>query len=296
MRRIKGRQVIKGIALLFFIALSLSIMFPATARADIGPKPSVVIDFKGLEGKEYYATLLSSVKSTGPYWAVEKNGNRARYKEGDEEYEIFVKFAGYTDKDGYYFLQYFKDCSETHQFSWTYYPPPLFKILLYFPETDSFIVSDTSYERYAFDSYFTAEVTETGMSMVRSYDATNEIFSLFARILLTIAIELVIALLFCFREKKILGFIAIVNAVTQIALNLTLNIINYYSGHMAYLVFFVLLEIIIVIMEAVIFARYLSRFSHREVPKWKPGVYAVAANFASFALGLGLSFWIPGIF
>ncbi len=47
----------------------MDIMFPNTAKADIGPKPSVVIDFNGLDEKTYYATLLSSEKSTDPFSA-----------------------------------------------------------------------------------------------------------------------------------------------------------------------------------------------------------------------------------
>jgi hypothetical protein len=290
----RHQSMVKRIVFVLFCMLSISILFPVTANADIGPKPSIFIDFAGLEGKEYYVTLLSSVESSGPYWAV--NNSKDQYKEGDEDYEIYVKFADYLDKDSYYFLQYFKDCSQTHQFSWTYYPPREFKILLYFPETDSFLVSDASYERYAFDSYFTAEVTNTGLSVVESYDTTNETLSLIARIVLTIAIELIIALLFGFREKKQFRFIAIVNFITQIGLNLTLNIVNYHAGQLAFLIFFILLEFIIVIVEAIVYTVYLRRHSQKKVPGWKPGVYALAANFASFVLGLVLALWIPGIF
>ena len=106
-------------------------------------------------------TLLSSKKSTGPHSALNEDGTYARYAEGDEDYEIFLRFVEYHDTDGYYFLQFFQDCSGSHQFRWTYYPPKMFKILLYFPELDHFIVSHEVYERYAFDSYFTAHVSDT---------------------------------------------------------------------------------------------------------------------------------------
>ena len=39
----------------------------------------------------------------------------------------------------------------------TYYPPPKFKILLYYPETETF-VSSGIYERYAFDTYYTVDM------------------------------------------------------------------------------------------------------------------------------------------
>lgn len=287
----------KKIAIILFCALIMTIIFPNTAKADMGPKPSVVIDFNGLDGKTYYATLLSREKSTGPYSALnDSNHTYVRYQEGDEDYEIFLKFAEYQDVDGYYFLQFFRNCTGSNQFSWTYYPPQEFKILLYFPETDSFIISDDHYERYAFDSYFTAEVSGTGISAEKAYEYTNETVSLIARIVLTIIAELGIALMFGFRERKQFVFIIFVNVITQIALNVALNTINYHSGEMAFIIFYVLLEFVVFITEAVLYNWYLKKHSRKIIPGWKPGMYSLTANTVSFALGLGLAYWIPGIF
>lgn len=59
----------------------------------------------GVEDEEYYATLLSESKSTGP--ASVYDGSYAFYQEGDEEYEIWKRFVEYQDSDGFYFLQEF---------------------------------------------------------------------------------------------------------------------------------------------------------------------------------------------
>lgn len=288
------RSIKTGLMLLAIV--TMTVMFPLSASADIGPKPSVVINFNGLEGKIYYATLLSSAESTGPHSVLNEDGSYARYVEGDENYEVFLKFVEYHDADGYYFLQFFQDCTESHQFNWTYYPPKMFKILLYFPETDHFTVSDDVYERYAFDSYFTAEVSDTGLSVERSYDYTAEALSLAIRIALTILAELAIALLFGFRGKKLFRFIALVNVITQVALNLALNIINYRSGALAFVFFYILLEIAVVIVEAIVYTLYLKKDGFQPIPRWKPIIYALVANAASFAIGLKLAFWLPGIF
>jgi hypothetical protein len=88
----------KKIVSIFLCTLALLIVFPVTSHADVGPKPSVIIDFSGLENDSYYATLLSSEKSTGPYSALsENNADYARYQQDDEEYDIFLKFAQYKD-------------------------------------------------------------------------------------------------------------------------------------------------------------------------------------------------------
>ncbi len=277
-------------------------LLPVFSGADMGPKPSVVIDFKGLEGETYYATLLSKTDSTGPYSAIAEKSDHAMYKSGDADYDIFVKFANYKDEDGYYFLQYFTNCGANHRFSWTYYPPGNFKILVYFPAYDTFAVSGAAYERYAFDSYYAVSVAGTpakgnaAISAEQSYDYSEEAISLIARIILTIALELAIALLFGYREKKQLMFIGTVNVVTQIALNAALNMINYHMGWLAFIAFYVLLEIAVFAIEAVAYCALMNKYSVKATPKWKAVVYALTANAASFAAGFGLAMLIPGMF
>ena len=285
----------KMISLLFCMILIISL--PVTAKADIGPKPSVRITFTGIEGETYYGTLLSERRSTGPATAWDGYEDYRDWKPENEK-PIWEKFISYEDTDGYYFLQEWWDCSESNQLNWTYYPPNPFKILLYFPETDSFYVSDI-YERYAFDSYFTVDLSEyatTPITARQSYDFTWELISLAARIVLTIIMELAIALVFGYREKKTLAFLAIVNVITQVTLNVALNIINYKSGSMGFTFAFVCMEILVFAIEAISYKALLHRYSEKEKVKRSGVTYALVANTASFAIGLWLAHLIPGIF
>ena len=279
------------------ICLILVLNLPVTAKADIGPKPSVRITFTGIKGETYYGTLLSERRSTGPATAWDGYEEYRDWKPESEK-PIWEKFIAYEDTDGYYFLQEWWDCSETNQLNWTYYPPTPFKILLYFPETDSFYVSDI-YERYAFDSYFSVDLSEYSTSPItarQSYDYTWEVISLVARIVLTIALELAIALLFGYREKKALGFLAIVNVITQVVLNVALNIINYRSGSMGFTFAFICMEILVFAIEAITYKAVLHRYSEKEKVNRRGVTYALVANTASFAIGLWLAHLIPGIF
>ena len=279
------------------ICMILIISLPVTAKADIGPKPSVRITFTGIEGESYYGTLLSERRSTGPSTAWDGYEDYPGWKPENEKV-IWEKFLGYEDSDGYYFLQEWWDCSESNQLSWTYYPPNPFKILLYYPETDTFYVSDI-YERYAFDSYFTVDLSDYDSSPIsaeKSYDFTWELISLAARIVLTIVLELAIALLFGYREKRALVFLAIVNVITQVTLNVALNIINYVSGSMGFTFAFICMEIVVFAIEAIAYKSLLKRFSTVEQEKRRGVSYALVANTASFAIGLWLAHLIPGIF
>lgn len=283
------------------------VVFPVVVSADMGPKPSVVINFHGLEGTPYYVTLLSEKISTGPYSALGNEGrkNYSYYNE-PEGYEVFRHFVEYEDPDGFFFLQYYENCTQSHKFSWTYHPPEIFKILLYLPEADRFIVSDEQYECYAFDSYYEVEITDTilsaegkitgGIIAEESYNFAVEIPSLIVRILLTLAIEIGIAWLFKFGEKRQIRFIIFVNLVTQIALNVALNFINFHYGRLAFYSLYILLEIAITALEAILYTVYFKRDGEKGQPYRKPYVYALVANSASFILGMYLALYLPEFF
>lgn len=281
--------------LLAFLACLFAAVFvlPLTVSADMGPKPSVTVTVEGADGRDFYGTLLSERRSTGPQSAYdpERHGPSYQYSEEYGDEEVFRQFIEYEDPDGYYFLQICWPCEGTDTFAWTYYPPQRFKVLLYFPDTGEF-VSSGILERYAFDSYFTASLTGEGLAVRSSYEYRWEIFSLLARILLTIAAELLVALLFRFRGKRTYRTLIWVNVVTQVLLNVGLNLINYYGGQLAFTVFYVLLELVVFAVEGGVLALTLGE--KQKVRKlW---LYALAANACSFALGLALAHWIPGIF
>lgn len=286
----------------FLLCIIVTFMiYPITARADIGPKPSVHITFENMGDEVCYGTLLSKDESTGPSTAWETSHIRNYHLDDD----IWEAFENYEDADGYYFLQEGWVCSVTKQLNWTYYPPNSFKILLYYPETDTYIVSDI-YEKYAFDSYYTVDmdgfeihsVEEQSELLVadKSYNYTWELISLFCRIIITILLEMGIAFLFGFREQKILVTIFGVNAITQVGLNILLNIINYNSGSLAFMISYFLFEIIVFAVEALFYSVILKRVSSKEVSAWKPVLYAFIANAISYAGGFIIARWIPGIF
>lgn len=287
----------------FAIALCACLLFavlPTTARADMGPKPSVVVSFVGLENETYYATLLSKSKSTGPNSAVTPEEAANYQGNSPEEQTAYQKFAAYQDPDGYYFLDFIQDCSGSNQLRWGYFPPSEFKILLYFPAQDSLAVSRSAHSTYAFDSYYTADLSDLSQggtfSAERSYDHTGELLNLLARIVLTIALELLLALPFGYRAKKQLLLIGGVNLTTQVGLNVALNIIRFQHGPWAFLGYYILLELLVFVAEAVVYGLCLRRLGDKPAPSWKAVAYALVANVASFVAGLCLAAAMPGIF
>jgi len=302
----KNNYLIKAISFFLFLVLIVP-FFNINVLADTGPKPSVQIDVLGLNNRKCFATLLSKYESNGPNRAWD--GKDEHINSYSIDREIWEAFVNYKDSDGYYFLQVGFDISETEKISWRYYPPNPFKILLYFPETDTYLSSGI-YERYAFDSYYTVSITdmtETNVSVIiveKSYDYFSEIIGLLFRVVITVIIEIIIALAFGFRKKNQLLFLLKVNVLTQIVLNFLLNYINYKSGSFYFLLNYVLFEIIVFVIEAVLYSSHLRKINEVEqiiegsfkTKKRFYVIYALVANVVSFGFGIFISKIIPEMF
>ena len=302
------KRKIKQFFIRVLCALFVFMALPMTIHADIGPKASVRIQFKNMPDELCYGTLLSEKESTGP--ASVWDGIKEHARKDEETADIWNAFVNYKDSDGYYYLQQHYKVSDTNEIAWTYYPPNHFKILLYYPETGTF-VSSGIYERYAFDTYYTVDMegidihnveyneelsTNERIEAYRSYEYRQEMIGLAVRIVLTIVIEMLVALLFGFREKKQLVILAVVNIITQILLNVGLNIINYNSGSMAFTIFYVLLEAVVFIVEAILYCTLLKKASMKKKKNWYYVLYSFIANLVSFTAGMIIANVIPGIF
>lgn len=312
----------KSIIALMLCTILIILLFPITVSADTGPKPSVIINFENIEDELCYGTLLSKKESTGPFSVWNGNDDDARHNENPKysnytfDYATWKAFAEYEDTDGYYFLQLGWNVSENNKIDWTYYPPNTFKILLYYPETQTFVVSGI-YEKYAFDSYYTVDMNGINISSVdyneklstderieeyranleayRSYKYKQEIIALILRIVITILIETVIALFFGFRKKKQILLLIGVNTLTQILLNLVLNVTAYYSVEWVFL--YILLEIVIFALEAVLYCKWMKKLSDKPRKNRYYILYSLIANAVSFGAGILISkcFWLPDI-
>lgn len=259
------------------------------AYADMGPKPSVKVSFRGLEGETYYATLLSSDSRTGPHYAWNGNEEDIHFYNAADGRDIWEKFADYPDEDGYYYLQINWDCTESHSLDWNYYPPSEFKVLLYFPETDSFAVSKT-FSRYAFDSYYRADYRdgELKVSMALGRHLGQEALAFLVRLTLTLVIELSIVLLFSVAQTKKYLVVIFVNIATQLGLNILLNI---FWNSMLLIWIYLFLECIIIAVESYWYVQkeVFSKESHAVS-------FSVTANICSFIAGVFLSIFLPYTF
>ena len=290
-----------------FAVFALLPLLMSTVSADMGPKPSVNIEITGIS-EPCWGTLLSENETTGPYTSV-KNHPEYRQDARDMAGEgtaqaAWDAFSAYevSEPDGYYFLNFLDDCADG-QLNWTYYPPQRFKLALWFPEENSMVITGP-YERYAFDSYYTLDLTNvqpengkliTGLTMERSYDMTTELIGLGVRVVLTVLLEIAVAWLFRLRARGQLRLILGVNVVTQLLLNGFLNWYSYVNGTLFLTVLFLFGEILVLAMEGAVYSRWLPKLGEKDAP-CRPWLYAFCANALSCGAGLLLAHVIPGVF
>lgn len=281
----------KRIAAIIACLLVLALL-PTAAFADMGPKPSVRIGIEGLDPDEpCWGTLLSEEASTGPSRAYD--GENARVGEAGED--VWRAFVDYEDPDGYYFLQELWPCSEDGRLWWTYYPPEEFKLLLYFPETGEF-VSSGKCSAYAFTSWFDARLSDGELALSKSYDYSGAIVNFAVRCALTVALECAAAyFLFRLRTPGRLKAVAAVNVITQLALNLVVNIIAYLAGSFMIAFRFFLLECLVFAAEGALYDMFFRR-AGEPVPVKRCWALSLVGNLMSYALGLWLAYAVPGLF
>lgn len=281
------------ISLLACFALALAV--PFAAFADIGPKPEVAVQTTGLSG-DCWVTLLAEETVIGPWHETEK-GTVAAVE--PEEAPVLDAFDAFEDPDGYHFLQWFDRVQDASPATWSYMAPKHFKILFWFPESGSYAVTE-KLDRYAYSAVYRVDFSGFDpaagevqtVAAQKNYDYAGEALGLAARFVLTLAVELLIALPFGYLKQQYLRVLLIANLATQLALNLALNLTAYYSGSLAMWVFYPLYELAVFIVEAVVFRLAFKP----EAGKGHPVLYAFVANAASYAFGLWLGNLVPALF
>lgn len=336
------------VALMFLTLVLLAPAFLRTetmkASADTGPKPSVRVTFENMGDELCYGTLLSKTPSTGPARAWDGTEKGKYIYEGADE-AVWRAFTEFKDEDGFYFLQWFWRADEKKALNWTYYPPQTFKILLYYPDratksgaednsaggatrdsetaaaSGAFCVSDVL-KRYAFHSYYFVDMAEiadntdgnliaaTPLPVTQNYDYSAEILGFFVRFIVTLGVETLLALAFGLRTKRAFLTVLAANGVTQIALNLLLNVRLHFDNVYGVISLYFFAELFVFAAEAALYCFILGKRKNGgngsadenggkaaiAYSKKRLILYAFTANLVSFCIGLPLAILLPAVF
>lgn len=272
-----------------FIFIGLLLIITPLVGADFGPKKSLTITFNNYSDS-MYVTLLSDFEYYGPHMSIDENSTDeeiAHYKEyhaRELSDEIFMAFLNY-DGGTYHLAFDIVKIKDTYHYG--YYPPSNFKVLIYDSSNDSFMISEV-YNLYAFSSYYTVDLNQEGVILVNSYNYVREVVSLIVRILITLILEILVALIFKIKGKRNYTIIIITNLVTQILLNVGLNLITYFNS------FFIFEFLLLLFAESIVFVIefLIYMFTFKDTSNAKAILYALAANVLSAVTGFVIFlFW-----
>ena len=221
--------------------LLLILLLPISASADTGPKPSITIKLKNMNTTNYKIDLLSDFSDKKEYiddivdhYSEYKNEPIYKFHEGNMYATTLRNFLLHGSIEG--------NKNKSHTF--TYFGVPNeFKVIIQMP--DGTIKVSELLKKKAFDYNVTLDVND--MKLVSENKDIN-IFNYFKLLLITVIIELLIALLF--KTKKYYVII-----VTNIITNTLLQFAMFKNSS---ILLFIMFEIIIFISEYFIYLRYID--------------------------------------
>jgi len=276
----------------FFLFLIVSILiFPLVPSADFGPKPSIEIIVKNSPQTEYYLDLLvdysrddshenimaREIYSEKMYNILENynvDGWRPALVTGTKV-PLFGKLTGVRNGN-----------DMVHKFSYVGVPDKL-KVIVVTADGET-IVSKNALDRKAFNStiYFDCKTKNLEeKSMVKAY-----LLQFISTCTITLIIEGLILVLFRFNLKKNWKPFLYINLLTQVLLTLIVFGAMYSSGSLTAILTYIPFEIVILIIETILFSRYLT-----EHPKSRRVAFSITANILSFLFGIVILLYFPDI-
>ena len=262
--------------------LLISLLLFNPLKINNGYDQNTRITFNGIN-ETCYGTLLSKTSVSGS-WSSEIAFD---LNAPDNVKEFFKDFK---DEDNYFYLNYFQDVSDGYLY-WPFYPPQDFKILLYYPDSDTFILSEGPISRYALSSTYTVTVENGSMIVERNYDYLHMLTNTLIRILICTLAPCLITLLFYRPLKKDYPLIISNNLIFQIVIHILISLYSYKNGF-SIVEYFMFLWI-----PHLLFAFYQGHlYKNRSYSIGSAYFAALSSQAGAYAAGLLLVDLLPGLF
>jgi hypothetical protein len=259
------------IVLSVFIFLLIFSIGKTTVSADMGPKQASFITIKGIEGN--YVACFAAKEAWGPNFDYE-------YWEEKQDLIDYNPIMEYKDDEGLKWISNYYKCNGKSEIRFTYYCPEKYKIVIY--QNDEFLIATEVLEMYAYSTYYEIDFSiPENIKITKTYDYFSEILNLIVRIAITLAIELGLFYAFRLYTERNFKVVFIVNLITQIFLNVVINISLYYSGLLSAIFLLFVLEFIILIIESISYQILLKEKNRLVII-----IYTIIANALSFGIGL----------
>ena len=207
--------------------------------------PDIVIDIE-IENEPVYVSILC--ETNNPI------NDRYSYRSWPEKYDIknydsiSIKFEKYAESIDYFFVDEFVCLSKEKSVLEWYGKTPSFKILVYFPETDSFLISDEIEIQSSYLSKYNISFNEK--ITVESVNPYPTLLPLcFAVCIGSILIRLILSFLFKYHQSKHFSLLVNKTIAVSFLYSFLLAVTTYYNGKTAFIVIEFLCFWILLIFE-----------------------------------------------
>ncbi len=275
-----------------FVALVLAFVIGSaqSVSADAAPRPTADLSIVGVEQEysiDFLIPVTRSIEGEDEEWIED----RIRFDYYKDDYP--ERLIGYQDDDGFASCTLYSNapCILSEEgddaFRLGYFRAPrVFKIAIV-TEDDVLIVSE-EIKRVLFNAEFTYDLS--GVDLSEDAFGVGEvseelpfigglILEFLARILFTIAVELIVLALFFYRKASSFKLVGIVNLISQSLLTLAVMYGYYRFSLFGALGILLVGEIFVYSFEIIVYAKKL-----KEKSVWRAIVYGLTANTASFLL------------
>lgn len=260
----------------------IALLLTSTIGINNGYNQTTRITFNGIK-ETCYGTLLSRTSVSGT-WSSELSLDLS----APEEVKTF--FKGFKDEDGFFYLNYFQDLTDGLLY-WPFYPPEEFKVLLYFPDSDTFLVSDASYHRYALSSTFEANIHDDMIDLKTNYDYAKLIMITLCRILISLVISFIVTFVFYKPIRKDHPIILTSNLVFQMILHTLISVYSYRYGFsiVEYFLFIWIFYLLFAFLQGYLYKKKALSIA-------SPYFCALLSGVITYAAGLLLVDIVPSLF
>lgn len=274
----------KVIQLLAFTLVLLALVLPVTVFADVGPKPSLHIFVKNFNTKDYYLDVLVQGER------IDYSDLNRNYTEEYKELELYkYNKDGWLAKHIRYHLLFGdlkgkydenKDMM-VHNFSY-HGVPHTFKIIIQEPDGNLYVsdvITTNQFNSNVILDRKTGEIEAVkGVYIDLLGNDGGILRTVVISMLLTILIELLIAIPFKIRPLKVVIW---VNAATQLFLHTVLLSLFFLRQYSMMNTSFLVLEVCILVLEYFLYKKFADN-----VKKERLISYVIVANLSTFLLGL----------
>ena len=204
--------------------------------------------------------------------------------------EVKQFFREYEDENRFFYLNYFQDVTDGLLY-WPTYPPEIFKVLLYFPDSDTYIVSEQPISRYALTSTYKATVSNGQIEMKTNYNYFKLSFMTLLRTALETIVMVMVALFFGRPDKKDRKVVIIACLIYHVILNILISVYSFKNGfsRVEYFVIMWLPYILMFLLQGFIYTKKAYTMK-------SPYYSGFFSSLAGYIIGLILVDWFPKLF